>query len=67
MSRTALLQILTLIQNSAENLNRDIMTFSGFCSFANGELADYVLGHFRSLKDEARKAVILARTRAIAA
>ena len=63
ISRAGLLRLLAAIQNSAENANRDIMTFAGFCD-SRDELADYVIGHFRNIAP-VRQAEVFAAARAL--
>ena len=61
MSRTALLNLLCMVQNSAENHNRDIMTIAGMCD--DLELVEHLFGEMNRLKDAGRKASILASAR----
>ena len=65
MSRIDIFSLLSMIQNSKENLNVDIMSFAGFCSTRN-ELADYMLHQFKRLTDNDRKQQIIERARQLA-
>ena len=63
INRRGLISLLVLIQNSPENLNRDIVTFAGLCD--DTELADHVIACFRSVP-VARRLVVLDAARALA-
>ena len=61
MSRTVLLNLLCMVQNSAENHSRDIMTLAGTCGRL--ELVEHLFGEMDRLKDAGRRASILASAR----
>ena len=61
MNRTVLLNLLCMVQNSAENHSRDIMTVAGMCDTL--ELVEHFFAEWKRLKDAGRKASILASAR----
>jgi hypothetical protein len=62
MTRSQMINVLTMIQNSAENLNRDVLSFAGMCNV--DELRAYVLRQFKALPDT-RKCEILEHARSL--
>jgi hypothetical protein len=63
MTRNQLIALLTKVQNSAENFNRDIMTIAAMCDF--DELKTHFAWELNRLKDEARKREIRGQIPAV--
>ncbi|MBB3770989.1 hypothetical protein FHS55_001584 [Angulomicrobium tetraedrale] len=63
LNRRDMLAVLVMVQNSAGNGGRDIMTIAGMCD--DGELADHVFSEWRRIRSTDRKVAVLRYARSL--